>query len=68
MSKSQVLARRVACDVRHTRASKKVIHMMHITPLNHAQVIHMTYLTVANVRFVHILASRMSDPPAILTV
>jgi len=67
MSKSQADTPYLACDVRHT-LRKKVIHMMHITPLFHAQVIHMMCITVAFVPNVHFVHPKMSDPPAIITV
>ena len=56
ISKSQVDTPYIECDLHHSEPGQIVIHMTHITPLKHAQVIHMTYLTVAYVpyvRFVH---------------
>ena len=64
--KSQVLTRRVACDMHH-RSRKKVIHMTHITLLNHAQVIHMTCITIPFVRYVRFVPLNLSHPPVILT-
>ncbi len=45
---------------------EKVIHMMYITPLSYAQVIHMTYITIPFVPYVRFVPLNMSDPPAIL--
>ncbi len=76
MSKSQVLTRRVACDVRHIVQAPHFLSACQIdTPItllllrnryNCPQ--NVMYFTVANVRFIRILGSRMSHPPAILTV
>ena len=66
MSKSQDDTPCPACDVRHT-PRKKVIHMMHITPPFHAQVIHMTCITIPFVRYVRFVPLNLSDPPVILT-
>jgi effector-binding domain-containing protein len=40
---------------------------MHITPPFHAQVIHMTCITIPFVRYVRFVPLNLSDPPAILT-
>ena len=66
MSKSQDDTPSILCDVRHT-PRKKVIHMMHITPLFHAQVIHMTCITIPFVRYVRFVPLNLSHPPVILT-
>ena len=67
MSKSQADTPYLACDVRHT-LRKKVIHIMHITPPFHAQVIHMTCITMPFVRYVRFVPLYLSDPPAKITV
>jgi hypothetical protein len=66
MSKSQDDTPYLACDVPHT-PRKKVIHMMHITPPFHAQVIHMTCITIPFVRYVRFVPLNLSHPPVILT-
>jgi hypothetical protein len=66
MSKSQDDTPCPGCDVRHT-PRKKVIHMMHITPPFHAQVIHMTCITIPFVRYVRFVPLNLSHPPVILT-
>jgi hypothetical protein len=66
MSKSQDDTPYLVCDVPHT-PRKKVIHMTYITPLFHAQVIHMTCITIPFVRYVRFVPLNLSHPPVILT-